>query len=58
MGRGLHVAEPGNHGFMLASAGRGVTIQRMPMFLFEPDRAVSLRAFGALALAVIFYLSR
>jgi hypothetical protein len=30
----------------------------MPLFLFEPDRRVSLRAFGALALAVIFYLVR
>ena len=30
----------------------------MPLFLFEPDRKVSLRAFGALALAVIFYLAR
>jgi hypothetical protein len=58
MGWGLQVTEPWNRGFLLAIAGRGVTIQRMPMFLFEPDRAVSLRAFGALALAVIFYLSR
>jgi hypothetical protein len=30
----------------------------MPLFLFEPDRKVSLRAFGALALTVLFYLSR
>jgi hypothetical protein len=30
----------------------------MPLFLFEPDRRVSLRAFAALALAVIFYLVR
>ena len=30
----------------------------MPLFLFELDRWVSLRAFSALALAVIFYLAR
>jgi hypothetical protein len=30
----------------------------MPLFLFEPDRQVSLRAFAALALAAIFYISR
>jgi hypothetical protein len=30
----------------------------MPLFLFEPDRRVSLRAFAALALAVIFYLAQ
>jgi hypothetical protein len=30
----------------------------MPLFLFEPDRRVSLRAFGALALAVLFHLAR
>jgi hypothetical protein len=30
----------------------------MPLFLFEPDRRVSLRAFGALALAVLLYLAR
>jgi hypothetical protein len=30
----------------------------MPLFLFEPDRQVSLRAFAALALAVIFFLTR
>jgi hypothetical protein len=30
----------------------------MPLFLFEPDQKVSLRAFFALALAVIFCLAR
>jgi hypothetical protein len=30
----------------------------MPLFLFEPDRRVSLRAFAALALAMVFYLTR
>ena len=56
--QGFPFAAIGNRGFVLAIAGRIVITSVMPMFLFEPDRAVSLRAFGALALAVIFYLSR
>jgi len=44
--------------FVLAIAGAGGYYFKMPLFLFEPDRKASLRAFGALALAVIFYLTR
>jgi hypothetical protein len=30
----------------------------MPLFLFEPDKMVSLRAFVFVALAAVFFLAR
>jgi hypothetical protein len=44
--------------FVLAIASAVIQQCAMPLFLFEPDRKVSLRAFAALALAVIFYVAQ